>query len=574
MSIVPQIRVTIVAAAADREAVVAQLQALGTLQLDVHGPDVPLAIDTDLDTAIGWLATAPQQRHPERRAELADAAALVRATLAARSRGQALAEERAQLCKRIADVRPWGRFRFRELTSHPQLRMWFYRLATEELAHLDGQVFAEVARSGAQHMVVVLAETEPMLAIPRIHVGARTLDALEARLADVDVALDDVAAERVALTRWLPLLRAERNRLADAAARSHAVGALPVEGPLAILGGWIPSPHLAELADWAAGAGVALLCRPPAPQDTPPTLLANPPAAAPGEALVRFFTTPDYRAWDPSAAVMFSFILFFAIIVSDAVYGLALGVLLALFWRRLGRSGDGRRARQLCAWLALATMGWGVLAGTYAGAPPPNALAARLQLVPVNDLEAMLKLSVGIGIAHLALANALAAARLKPERTALARLGWIAILLATPVAALLPALRLPALLVAGAGLVAVLLWSSSRRDPIARVIDGAGAAARLVSALGDTLSYLRLFALALAGSALAAAFNALAGDAFRVPGAGVVLGLMVLVLGHGLNLLLSVASGFVHGLRLNYIEFLGWGLWGEGRPFHPFRMSG
>jgi V/A-type H+-transporting ATPase subunit I len=85
------------------------------------------------------------------------------------------------------------------------------------------------------------------------------------------------------------------------------------------------------------------------------------------------------------------------------------------------------------------------------------------------------------------------------------------------------------------------------------------------------MSYLRLFALALAGSALAAAFNGLARDAWTVPGAGAVLGLLVLVIGHSLNLALSVASGVVHGLRLNYIEFFGWGLWGEGRPFRGFR---
>ncbi|QCI79137.1 hypothetical protein E6W36_04915 [Hankyongella ginsenosidimutans] len=94
---------------------------------------------------------------------------------------------------------------------------------------------------------------------------------------------------------------------------------------------------------------------------------------------------------------------------------------------------------------------------------------------------------------------------------------------------------------------------------------------RVVSVLGDVLSYLRLFALAIAGSSLGAAFNTLAAKVGSTPGTGVVFGLCILLVGHGINFILSIAGGVVHGLRLNYIEFFGWGLWGEGRPFLPFR---
>ena len=51
---------------------------------------------------------------------------------------------------------------------------------------------------------------------------------------------------------------------------------------------------------------------------------------------------------------------------------------------------------------------------------------------------------------------------------------------------------------------------------------------------------------------------------------GVPIALLILVLGHGINLLLAIISGFVHGLRLNYIEFFNWGLSGDGVPFRPF----
>ena len=98
---------------------------------------------------------------------------------------------------------------------------------------------------------------------------------------------------------------------------------------------------------------------------------------------------------------------------------------------------------------------------------------------------------------------------------------------------------------------------------------------RLVTnAFGDVLSYLRLFALGLASGSLAAAFNDLAAKSHAaVQGAGIALALLVLLVGHGLNFLLALMSGVVHGLRLNYIEFFNWGLEDEGKPFRAFRRK-
>jgi V/A-type H+-transporting ATPase subunit I len=96
---------------------------------------------------------------------------------------------------------------------------------------------------------------------------------------------------------------------------------------------------------------------------------------------------------------------------------------------------------------------------------------------------------------------------------------------------------------------------------------------RLPAALGDVLSYLRLFALSYAGLALAGAFNSLAAEMALLPGFGLMLAGALLLLGHGLNLVLGIAGGFVHGLRLNLIEFIAWAGVDEGHAFHPFSLS-
>ena len=88
---------------------------------------------------------------------------------------------------------------------------------------------------------------------------------------------------------------------------------------------------------------------------------------------------------------------------------------------------------------------------------------------------------------------------------------------------------------------------------------------------GDVLSYMRLFALGLASASLALTFNSLAvqmKDA--VPGLGLLLAILLLCIGHTLNLGLSIMSGVVHGLRLNFMEFYKWAMPEEGKAFRRF----
>ena len=87
------------------------------------------------------------------------------------------------------------------------------------------------------------------------------------------------------------------------------------------------------------------------------------------------------------------------------------------------------------------------------------------------------------------------------------------------------------------------------------------------------LSYLRLFALGLASAKLAITFNDLAGGIYEKGGIGILLAFVILLVGHGINFLLCLMGGVVHGLRLNCIEFFNWGLSQEGYAFEPFKKK-
>ena len=94
-------------------------------------------------------------------------------------------------------------------------------------------------------------------------------------------------------------------------------------------------------------------------------------------------------------------------------------------------------------------------------------------------------------------------------------------------------------------------------------LKGFGEIANLVQVFCDVLSYLRLYALGLAGAVMAQTFNELGMDI------GLVFGFIVILLGHSINIVLGLVAGVIHGLRLNFIEWYHYSFVGGGRLFKP-----
>jgi V/A-type H+-transporting ATPase subunit I len=280
--------------------------------------------------------------------------------------------------------------------------------------------------------------------------------------------------------------------------------------------------------------------------------------------------------------VFLSFALFFAMILSDAGYATTLVIGLAFFWKRMGKTASGKRMRTLAGSLAAVSVLYGVLVGSYFGvAPAEGSLLGFLKILDINDFDSMMKLSVVVGGAHVALANLLVAWNRRHSWVALAPVGWL-IIVASGLGVLLLGVdsrfASGAWWAVGAGGVCILLFGSERplrrvTDLGLRLFDGLKSIMRISGAFGDVLSYLRLFALGLSSASLAVTFNQLAVQAMDTPGIGLLFGLAILLGGHVLNIILAMISGVVHGLRLNLIEFYNWGVSGEGDAFRAFRKK-
>jgi V/A-type H+-transporting ATPase subunit I len=595
VSIAPLKRVSLVGGLAQKHQVMDRLQALGCLHLvpltaPPAEPEQRLPVRAeDTRKALRYLMDERRKRRQLRDDDDFDMRATVQRILESRDRLRSALDNRDTLAQRARDLAVWGDFTLPPAEDLGGRRFWFYSLPLRQLRALDAvdMPWQIVHRDNRLAYLVIISREEPpddILPVPRDHTGSQSLSEVHAQLEAAERALDEARAERQELTRYTSLLSKHFARAEDHAVLRHAEGQTLDGDDLFAVQGWVDPTRLDEIETLASAEGLALLVEEPAAGDTPPTLLSNTPEIGAGEDLVRFYQMPAYGGFDPSRVLFFSFALFFAMILADAGYAALLGLLLLTFWQRLGRSPQRRRFRTLAATIVATSVVFGVAIGSYFGVAPAEAgLAGRLQLLDLNDFDAMIRLSVGVGVAHVVLANLVRAASLWPRALALASIGWslaavggFLLWLSTETPG--SALAAPAWSGLAVGLVLVFVFSSEGRGTglratLLRGVDGFLALTGVTRLFGDTLSYLRLFALGLASASLAITFNDLATEVRDVPGLGLLLQLLLLLIGHSLNLLLALVSGVIHGLRLNYIEFYNWALSGEGYPFRPFEKT-
>lgn len=589
MSIVALEKVTLFGLAADKRRALERLQELGCVHLQslraaARGPEATAPARPEAAyRALRHLLETPNRRHQVSEDAGFDMDALVAQVEANREGTRAASDRRDFLETRIQDLEPWGDFHLPDPAALRGYRLWFYIVPNDRLRDLPGTglAWSIVHRDPRQSHVVVIAREEPprgAMPVPRTHVGRVPLAELRQELDGVQLQLEDLAAERASLSRWIQRIGQHLAHAENQAALWQAGEMTLDTGELFVLQGWAPSLAVPAIRDYAASLGLALVAEMPETADRPPTLLENPDKVSGGQDLVSFFQTPGYAGWDPSQVLFFSFSLFFAMILGDAGYAALL--LLALFagWRRLGRAPAGRRLRYLALAMLAASVVYGVLVGSYFGvSPSPGSTLASLQILDINDYPTMMRLSVAVGVLHVTLANLITAWRQPGWLARFAPLGWgLAV-----VGGFFMWVGGPELVRLGtggliAGLVAVLLFSSARpwrrpTDWALRLVDGLLGLTRISAALGDILSYMRLFALGLASASLAVTFNNLAQEVqTAMPGIGLLFALLILLFGHTLNLALGVMSGVVHGLRLNFIEFYNWSVSDEGYPFRSF----
>jgi V/A-type H+-transporting ATPase subunit I len=309
----------------------------------------------------------------------------------------------------------------------------------------------------------------------------------------------------------------------------------------------------------------------------PPVVLRNPRVIRNFEMMTEMFGLPGKGEIDPTIFMAITFSFFFGFMLTDAVYGLILLIFSVALLRGIGRVNKGMRDFSIIliggSLVAIAT---GIAMGSYLGDFLKYLGVSVPKLVdPLSGggVKVILTLSILIGLAHVwigFLIGLVQKLRLGLIKEAISdQLSWMILI---PSGAILvcqfmgwislgwEVLLFPAVFF-GASVIILL----STRGPVSIM--------NIFSTLGNILSYSRLMALALMTGAIALVVNLLAGMAWGLGIFGVALAALVFVGGHTVNLALNALGGFIHSMRLHYVEFFGKFYTGEGPSFKPFKVE-
>ncbi|GAB4359569.1 MAG: V-type ATPase 116kDa subunit family protein [Methylohalobius crimeensis] len=535
--------------------------------------------------ALRYLRSAPQTRRQVKQQADFDLERIVDQVLSNAQRRRDINDQIDYLRDKHKLLMPWGQFKLPPIDQLGGNRFWFYILPRRDekaLCRLS-LPWHIVHTDPSRYWLVIISPEEPppnLLPVPRTHLGERSLRDIERRLEKLEATLDEVELEWIYLTRWITLLEYYLACLEDRAELLNADSKALEVAPLFVIQGWVPETDQHLLKKHAAETHQALLLEKPPADHAPPTLMRPPRWAAAGADLVTFYKTPAYDEWDPSLTVLLSFSAFFGIMVGDAGYASLLILLLGVFWTRMGKNASFKAFRPLLLFGTFCTLVWGILIGSYFGAPPPSdSLLSAFQVLDIKNYTAAMRLCLVIGLFHIGFAQLVQIAIQWPRLEIFIPLGWLLVLLGGVAVWKAPDNSLLYWVLFAAGTLSVALGAGrhsvySIKDLPVRMILGTLHLFQSTKLFGDLLSYLRLFALGLATASLAITFNELAREALDKPtGLSMLSAILILLIGHSLNLCLGIISGVVHGLRLNYIEFFNWGLMGEGYPFNHFKKK-
>ncbi len=396
----------------------------------------------------------------------------------------------------------------------------------------------------------------------------------------------NILTDRIAGTDEKAILK-NFPKLADKIEFECAKELMQRAGKIAVVSGWIPAKAADDLKAKAAECGWGTLLRDAEDGEMPPTLIEPPRLFRPVKALFAGLgIAPAYNEADVSVPFMCYFSVFFAMLVGDGAYGaIFLAATIFGWWKTRGvRSPLAKSWLVMLTVFSSATVVWGVLSNTWFGAGIPCCKSwPTVEWLADPSYRHMMLLCFTIGVSHLMLARIWNGICMFPDSTAVAQFGWAGVLLfmymvTNSIVGIFSGIPVWGYAVFGVSLVAVFGFSVKPSELKVKGAELGMLPLNIMSALGDIISYVRLFAVGLASVKVAENFNSMATgllsseNAIWVNCIMAVAMVLILVLGHALNLAMAGLSILVHAVRLNTLEFSNHkGVSWSGYAFKPFR---
>jgi len=433
--------------------------------------------------------------------------------------------------------------------------------------------------------------------VRQIPLPEERLSVTKNRLLDTESEMADITAKiaRADVSGIVKAFPGLRDAVAFAAAKDEMAANVFGDGDsssmrFSLVRGWIADGSSETLKEAARKNGWGLVLRDPDADEIPPTLIRPPKMFRPVKALFEGLgIAPAYSEADVSVPFMCYFSLFFAMLVGDGAYGAIFLAATLYGWRK---TSGGNRSPLVRSWLVLmtvfssATVLWGLLSNTWFGAQIPwCADWPTVKWLADPSYSNMMLLCFTIGASHLILARLWNGICRINDSTCVAEFGWAGILLfmyfvTNSIVGIFSGIPSVLYWMFGVSLAMVFGFSVKPSELKTRGAELGMLPLNIMSALGDIISYVRLFAVGLASVKVAENFNAMATgllDGAEAVWAKVLMAVAmvaILVLGHALNLVMAGLSILVHAVRLNTLEFSNHkGVSWAGYSFNPFKKS-
>ena len=316
---------------------------------------------------------------------------------------------------------------------------------------------------------------------------------------------------------------------------------------------------------------IEIYSRPPLPEEDPPVILENPRLARPFEVITKLYSLPQRRSLDPTVALAPFFFLFVGLCVSEAGYGLLVALLSFLYIKYAKPKGALLQFLKLLSLLGVSTVIFGTLLGGWFGFP----IRRLMILDPLEDPLTFLLLSIVLGFIQVwfgTLLNMISRIKNKEYIQAIfVQGGWLVLL----PSAVIYGITKQSLwgIFALFGAAGIVFFAFPSRNPFARFFGGLYSLYGISRYIADVLSYSRLLALGLATSVIAMVVNTLCQTALGIPWLGWLLAALIFIGGHLFNLGISFLGGFVHSMRLQFVEFFSKFFEPGGKPFKAFELE-
>jgi V/A-type H+-transporting ATPase subunit I len=494
----------------------------------------------------------------------------------------------------------WGRV---SLESIRQLGSENYYVKLYEAPKADLEEDGEredvfVLSEGKTRVKIALFTRDPeaSLSYQPVSLPEFTHDEVVRRSAEIDKELQSLEKALLANRAYAARIRSYIDELEKEHHFSEVRNGLGMDEQITYLQGFVPSEEAGKIEQSAQKNAWGYVEEEPGPEDQPPTKLKNAKWIRIIQPVFDFLgTVPGYYEKDISIFFLMFFTIFVAMIIGDAGYGmLFLGIAIA------ATIGIKKKKKSIPDFiillfvLSIATLIWGTLTGNWFGSlkiasipfiksliiPQITSFPELFPDLTVDPKDRVMLICFTLAAIHLGLASILNFIQNLPGLKAFEHIGWFSLtvgmfplVLNLVLGMNMPDFVIP-LIISGFAFIVIFSRQEKGKNFFKGILSGLGGLFNTfldgISSFSNIISYIRLFAVGMATVAIASSFNGIAAQMSQGP--AIIGAIIILLIGHGLNIIMALLSVVVHGIRLNVLEFSGQlGLEWTGYKYQPFK---